>query len=282
MTQWKNRAVYGYGYWPVEEKEIFVDNVSVWLSPLTKEKQASIHIDLLDNKISSEQANVLINQFLSHISWVSHQPMRLGFGYDSPAKQDNFKREQDMSFERLICGFPDIFELYKDKEILKALAFYREGKIAEHYNLAFACLSYYKILERKKMQENAVKLDDWMKQIMPRIESQNDLNFKNLNQLLCEYNQKYAFSMSLSEFFFKEIRGRAAHYFESGSESPDDLDYLNLFGNATSPLADMADIYILEELKVDDHIFSISYAMNSQMGFQWQEARKNGCRSATA
>lgn len=46
MENWSNKPVYGFGIWPKDEIEVKIDDKVFILCPLTKEKQASYHIDL--------------------------------------------------------------------------------------------------------------------------------------------------------------------------------------------------------------------------------------------
>ena len=261
MPNWFNIAVYGYGVWPKEEKKVNIDGKNFTLCPLTKENQASIHIDLEKQRISSNNANALINKFLSHLSWFSHEPYWLAtYGVvGGSVKQTNIEREQSMLFERMTCDFPNRFELHKNPLHLQALAFYREAKVAEQYSLPYACLGYYKILEIKKKNEDVKSLDDWINQQLPEVRKGNDFVFAKLEKFARDKD------MSLSKFFFKGVRSEAAHYIIDSKINLDDNSARELFGQATQPLEDLATRYIENELEISDSLFSVSFFENSQI-----------------
>lgn len=260
---WLNKSVYGYGVWPDKEKEVLIADKTFVLCPLTRDKQASIHIDLLTEKISLDDAVALMNRFLSHLSWFDHQPYWLGDGFaGGVVKQCCFDREQQMAFSRMMIEFPDVFDLYEDALISRALAFYRQAQIAEQFSLAYACLSYYKILEIEKKRNGPEKLDEWINQQLPGIKKGADHIFPTLDKMASESGQ------TLSEFFFKTIRAEAAHYIDDSELNLDEDSARRLFGYAVTPLEDLATLYIKTVLGVDDHILSRSYSKNSQYALQ--------------
>ncbi len=260
MAKWFDIGVHGYGVWPEKEKEVDIDGKNFTLCPLTKENQASFHIDLEKQSISTDNANALMNKFLSHLSWFSHQPYWLAtYGVaGGSVKQTNIEREQSMLFEGMICDFPNRFELHKNPLHLQALAFYREAKVAEQYSLPYACLGYYKILEIKKNTEDVKSLDDWINQQLPEVRKRNDFVFPKLENFARDKN------MSLSKFFFKGVRNEAAHYLVDSELNLDDNSARELFGHATQPLEDLATLYIEGVLQISDSIFSVSSYANSQ------------------
>jgi len=255
MANWFNIGVKGYGVWPENEKEVDIDGKIFTLCPLTKENQASFHIDLEKQGISTDNANALMNKFLSHLSWFSHQPYWLAtYGVaGGSVKQTNIEREQSMLFEGMICDFPNRFELHKEPRTLRALAFYRQAQVAEQYSLPNACLGYYKILEIEKSHNGVESLDVWINQQLPEIRKRNAFVFPELESFAKAKN------MSLSKFFFKGVRNEAAHYLIDSKLNLDDNSARELFGRATQPLEDLATLYIENVLKISDNLFSVSY-----------------------
>ncbi len=253
MANWFNINVFGYGKWPKEEKRITIDGKCFTLCPLTKEKQASMHIDLEAERISLDDSATLMNKFLSHLSWFSHQPYWLGDGFSGGVqKNSNFKREQRMLFEGMIVEFPDEFELHHNILHLQALAFYRDGQISKLYSPANACLAFYKILEIEKKNNGLPSLTRWIDEQMPEIKKLNNHLVQELENSACNKN------MNISEYLFKEVRCGAAHYITDSEINLDDMSARNIFRYATQPLEILADYYIRKELGISDHIFSVS------------------------
>lgn len=174
-----------------------------------------------------------------------------------------------MLFEGMIVDFPDGFELHSDPLNLRALAFYRQAKVAEQYSLAYACLSYYKILEIEKKGKGVSSLNDW---IGKKIDKLHKLNRQSLPQLevFAEKNKN-----SLVEFLFKGVRNEAAHYMTDSEINLDDNSAKMLFGHAAKPLEDLATFYIEEALEISDNLFSVSYHKNSQYAYE-KSNKKNG------
>jgi len=254
MANWFNIGVHGYGKWPEKEKEVDIDGKVFTLCPLTKENQASFHIDLEMQRISTNDARALMNKFLSHLSWFSHEPYWLAtYGVaGGHVKQTNIEREQSMLFEGMFGDFPDRFELHKNPLNLRALAFYRQAQVAEQYSLANACLAYYKILEIEKKNNGVESLDKWINQQLPNIREQNDFVFAKLEKFAKDKG------VSLSEFV-AHIRHEAAHYMIDSEINLDDNSARELFGHATQPLQDLATRYIENMLEISDNLFSISF-----------------------
>ena len=239
MANWFNNSVFGYGKWPKEEKQVEIDGKAFTLCPLTRKKQASLHIDLELQRISMDDAATLMNKFLSHLSWFSHQPYWPGYGFSgSVVKNTSFRREQRILFEGMIVDFPDEFELHTNALHLRALAFYRQAQVAKQYSLANACLSYYKILEIEKRNNGVDSLNKWINEQLPEIEKLNDFVFPKLKKFAVDKN------MSLAEFFFCEVRSEAAHYVIDSEINLDDSSARKLFGHAVQPLEDLARRYI--------------------------------------
>lgn len=255
---WLNKPVYGYGVWPDIEKEVVIGNKTFVLCPMTRENQASIHIDLLTENISSGDAVALINRFLSHLSWFDHQPYRLGVGLEGGVIKQYYKRDQQITFSRLIIEFPDVFELYEDTLVSKALAFYRQAKVAEQFSLPYACLSYYKILEIEKRRNGVQKLNEWINQQLPAIKKGSNHIFPTLEKMAEEKSQ------TLSKFIFKTIRDEVAHYIDDSEMNLDEDSARLLFGYAVNLLEALATQYIKTVLNVSDHILSSGYSKNSQ------------------
>lgn len=266
MRNWLNKPIYGYGVWPNKEKEVLIDDKIFVLCPLTKENQASIHIDLTTQRISSEDAIALINRFLSHLCWFCHQPYWQGDGFSGGVvKSVNFDREQRMLFEGMIIEFPDAFELYDDVLISRALAFYRQAQVAKHYSLPYACLSYYKILEIEKKKRGPKSLDVWINEQLPTLQNSDRHIFMVLEGMASKRDE------TLSKFFFTGIRGEVAHYIEESQYNLDNDPSEQLFRYAAQPLEDLATKYIKEILDVDDHLLSRSYSLNSRYAAEKQD-----------
>ncbi|MCK2168046.1 methylamine utilization protein MauJ [Thalassospira xiamenensis] len=263
---WLNLPVMGYGEWTDREQVIWINFKEFTILPLKKDNQASIHIDLNNQKIQMSDAITLMNTFLSHLSWCSGQAYWTTSGFSGSAvKISQFDREQRMLFSGCLGGFPDCFELTTDPVVANALAFYRHGKLAERYSLADSCLSYYKILEIIKRREGTDKLDQLINQKIPYM---TNLNKRCMAFIEDKSSQK---GISISKFLFKEVRNQAAHYLKDSSINLDNEDENELFKYAVNPMHDLARCVIKETLNTDDYIYAFSYHKNSMKFFEEQE-----------
>ncbi len=211
-------------------------------------------------------AITLINSFLSHLSWCSGQAYWTTNGFSGGVvKSANFEREQRMLFSGCLGGFPDYFELSNEPVVKNALAFYRHGKIAEHYSLADACLSYYKILEIVK------KIDGWRK--LDKFISDEIDHISSLNRRSMDFIKKRSQEMEISpsKYLFQEIRNQAAHYVEDSSVNLDDERENEIFKYAISPMHDLAHRLIQDKLNTDDYIYEFAYQKNSLKFFEEQQ-----------
>ncbi|WP_417835667.1 methylamine utilization protein MauJ [Thalassospira tepidiphila] len=242
---WLNYPVLGLGVWPTEETDTAVDNVHFTLLPQTKLTQASLHLDLSTEKLDIDRATSLINKFLSHLCFCSDQPLWLGNnGFSGSASKQVFPKEQLRPFKRRIDRFPSEFHLLNDKKKLVSLALYREGKIASLYSKAFACLSFYKIIEPLKAKNKKHKLASWMQ---PHLEDLEELDPRGIGRLKDEASRK---NLTLDEYIFKHIRNNAAHLFLDSNVNLDDEQAAEIFYFATYPLEYMARSYIEQDLEV--------------------------------
>lgn len=263
---WLNLPVIGFGEWPEHEQSVWIDSKKFTLCPLKREIQASIHIDLQNEKILMRDAITLVNSFLSHLSWCSGQAYWTNSGFSGGVvKSANFEREQRMLFSGCLMGFPDYFELSSEPIVRNALAFYRHGKIAGRYSLADACLSYYKILEIVKKIDGWQKLDHFINQELDYISSMNRTSMDFIEK------KSQEMGMSVSKYLFKEIRNQAAHYFEDSAVNLDDECENEIFKYAVDPMHDLAHSLIRDKLNTDDHLFEFSYQKNSLKFFEKQQ-----------
>jgi len=115
--------------WPKEETLVKFDRYHFVTMPKTKENIQSIHFDLTANRVNEEQANTIVNRFLSIMTWCDDQfaiaqDAWSGNPVPAPVPRTNlaFTTAYTWIFDRKIP---------EDAEARRALALYREARNAE-------------------------------------------------------------------------------------------------------------------------------------------------------
>lgn len=132
--------------WPKEPTRVQFSGHHLVLFPKTKDNSYSISVDLATERLNSDDARTLINRFLSLLSWCDNKHAILRSGWFGnpvplpvPRRNLAFQTAHDWLFER---------SLPKNEDLLKCLAYYREGLNArEAGNATFQVLSFYKVFE---------------------------------------------------------------------------------------------------------------------------------------
>jgi len=160
-SRFLNLAVDNQVTWPPEETVVHFEGYRLILMPPTREHTTSIHVDLVGQQITSENAVSLINRFLSLMTWCDDNFAILQEGWSGnpipvpvPKQNLGFATAYTWTFDRKIPASP---------EARKALALYREGRNAEqNYFISYALLSYYKIIELKFGDFEGPKVRAWI------------------------------------------------------------------------------------------------------------------------
>src|SRR5262249_19706785 len=155
-----NVGVDNHVAWPREETMVDFEGYKLILLPKTRENTTSVHVDLHENQLTSEDALTLINRFLSVLTWCDDQFAILQGGWSgNPVPVAVPKRDL-----ALHTAHHWIFnrQIPKPNEAKIAIALYREGRNAQqNYLISYAVLSYYKIIELKYHREDTKK---WLRE----------------------------------------------------------------------------------------------------------------------
>lgn len=132
--------------WPAEETLVRCGSYELVLMPRTKDRACSVHIDLVHNRLSSEDAVTVINRFLSLMAWVDDHYAVAQEGWSgNPIPVAVPKRE--LAFVTAYGWFFDR-SIPVSNESRVGLALYREARNAqENFLVSAAVLNFYRILE---------------------------------------------------------------------------------------------------------------------------------------
>tara|TARA_R110000868_G_scaffold97614_2_gene268437 strand:- start:23548 stop:24336 length:789 start_codon:yes stop_codon:yes gene_type:complete len=247
VPSWLSCPVVGYGEWPIHETEVTVDNHTFVFSPLTSDRQASLHIELVSSELEHKEAIKIINNILSLLCFCSNEAYWLGKsgGSGSTAKQLAFPREQLKPFIRGIDSFPNTLHLISDVKTLRSLAHFRDARVAQLFSPTTACLAFYKVLERFKREEKE-EYKDWIDQQLDFLEDTYSYYINPLGK------RAEMAKLSLQHFLFKAIRNSAVHALIDINFNRDDDDQLKMFDEALPVLEYLAQTYISDKLCVPD------------------------------
>ncbi len=212
--------------------------------PKTKDNATSVHIDLHGQKISMENAQTLINRFLSLLTWCADQFAVAQDGWSGnpvpvavPKRNLAFTTAHHWIFDRKIPQSP---------MAKKALALYRQGRNAEqNYLISYAVLSYYKIIELKHKGKEETK--KWLRDNWPPLKE----DMQSSDRIVAF--EKDCGTEKPHEYLHKACRVAVSHANEKTPPSdPDDLHEIRRLHVAAEVLRLLARRFIKTELGLSD------------------------------
>jgi hypothetical protein len=240
-----NLAVDNQVTWPPLETVVQFEGYRLILMPPTREHTTSIHIDLVGQRITSENAVSLINRFLSLMTWCDDNYAILQEGWSGnpipvpvPKQNLGFATAYHWIFDRKIPASP---------EARKALALYREGRNAEqNYFIGYAILSYYKIIELKFGDFEGPKVRDWIAVNYQALRAD-----KMLTREITDFEKERG-NEEPEKYLFKACRVAVAHSSIKNPSDPDELPELRRLHVAAHVLRALARRFIIDELGISE------------------------------
>lgn len=236
--------------WPKEPTRVQFAGHHFVLFPKTKEFSHSISIDLVNERISAEDARTLLNRFLSLLSWCDDSYAVLEDGWSGnpvpvPVQRSEgaFSTTPHWVFSRSI---PD------DPELLQRLAYYREGLNARQAGLVtFEVLSFFKVFERrsrtKQGEQNPTKL--WIKRVLAEVSA--SLRPDILSRFDADRNGK-----DVEKYVFDNCRVATAHASESFPSDADASPELRRLYSAAEVIFALARHFIQTEYRLSKLYYS--------------------------
>jgi len=231
--------------WPSAEMPVNFEGYQLIRMPKTRDHTTSISVDLVGQRITSEEAVSLINRFLSLMTWCDDNYAILQEGWSGnpipvPVPKPNlgFTTAHNWIFDRKVPTSP---------EARKALALYREGRNAEqNYFISYAILSYYKIIELKFGEFDGRKVRAWIKANYPAVAADKTLT-REVNDFENERGNEEP-----QTYLFKACRVAVAHSSVTNPSDPDELPELRRLHIAAHVLRALARRFICDELGVSE------------------------------
>lgn len=241
-----NVGVDNHVVWPREETLIEFDQYLLVLMPKTREHVQSISIDLHANRLTHEQARTVINRFLSLLCWCDDHFAIVQDGWSGnpvpvPVRKRNlaFTTTHQWLFDR---------KLPTSDDVLKALAYYREARNAEHnFMVSYAVLNYYKIIEiQHPGQPDSTQ---WVAANLPAI--LNDPHDQHgIQSFLNACGQE-----APETYIYAACRVAVAHASPNRVSDPDEAQELKRLHNAADIMRRLARRFILNELGFSDSLW---------------------------
>jgi len=226
-SEYLNMAVDAHVTWPKDKRLVSFNGLELVLMPRTKDHDASVHVDLMHNRLSHEQAQTVISRFLSWLSWQDdHYAIKQNGWSGNPVPVPVPKRE--LAFATAMhWEFVDPPALSEDA--LRALALYREGRNAqENFFVSYAVLNFYKIIEiANGGVKNATK--NWIRDQYQDIRQQYTENpdLKRFDDQLASWQAPSEKARSAHEYIWRECRIAVAHGSSESVSDPDELPELH-------------------------------------------------------
>ncbi len=243
-SRFLNLGVDTQAVWPKEPTRVQFAGRHFVLFPKTKEYSHSISIDLVNERLSAEDARTLLNRFLSLLSWCDDSYAVLEDGWSGnpipvPVQQSDgtFSTTPHWVFSRSIPA---------DPELLQRLAYYREGLNARQAGLVtFEVLSFFKVFERRSRtkpgEQNPTKL--WIKNVFAEVSA--SLRPEILSRFDADRNGK-----DVEKYVFDNCRVATAHASESFPSDADASPELRRLYSAAEVTFGLARHFIQTEYKL--------------------------------
>jgi hypothetical protein len=232
--------------WPREETLVHFDRFTLVLLPKTRDYVQSINIDLTANKLTMREAETVVNRFLSLMTWCDNQFAVAQGGWAGnpvpspvPRRDMAFTTTHTWLFARKISS---------DKDVLRALALYREARNAEqNYLVSYAVLNYYKIIEIR--HPNGKQARAWLDKTFPIVEPSIPI------EILRQFNSEMG-ATPPAKHIYDAYRLAVAHASTKTISDPDISDEITRLHIAAEILRALARYLISTELKVSECIYS--------------------------
>lgn len=241
-----NIGVDNHVVWPREESLIEFDQYHMVLCPKTRENVQSISIDLHANRLTHEEARTVVNRFLSLLCWCDDHFAIVQDGWGGNPVPVAV-RKRDLAFTTTYHWLFDR-KLPDSEDVLKALAYYREARNAEHnFMVSYAVLNYYKIIEiQHPGQPDSTQ---WVSQNLPAI--LNDPHDQHgIRAFLAACGQE-----APETYIYAACRVAVAHASPNRISDPDQAAELNRLHNAADIMRRLARRFILDELGFSDSLW---------------------------
>lgn len=241
-----NVGVDNHVTWPREETLIEFDQYHMVLMPKTRENVQSISIDLHANKLTPEQAKTVINRFLSLLCWCDDHFAIVQDGWSGNSVPVPV-RKRDLAFTTTYQWLFDRKLPTLDK-VLKALAYYREARNAEHnFMVSYAVLNYYKIIEiQHPGQPDSTQ---WVSQNLPAILNDSH-NQHGIQTFVAACGQE-----APETYIYAACRVAVAHASPNRVSDPDEAAELERLHNAADIMRRLARRFIIDELGFSDSLW---------------------------
>jgi hypothetical protein len=215
-AEFMNRGVSVQAEWPKYESVVSFGGFKIVLLPQTKTNSSSLHIDLNQDGLGEVEATRLLNEFLSILTWCWDQPAVLQEGFTGnpipvPLKKGGLASASSRNW---------IFarSRVKDIKLRKALALYREGRIAQqNYLVLFSVLSFYKVFETKLSKSDIKK---WINEHYLEI-AKSKIDRHILGQF-----ENFRGAQKAGDYLENAGRHAVAHARDEGTSDPDDASEL--------------------------------------------------------
>jgi hypothetical protein len=203
----------------------------------------SISIDINKNRLTIEEAKVLINRFLSLLAWCDDHFAIVQDGWSGnpvpvPVRKRDlaFTTTSHWVFNRVIPN---------SAEVLRALALYREARNAEqNFMVSYAVLNYYKIIELRHAGSPAST--KWIAENLPNI-MDDDHDQHGITDFRTACGNE-----SPEMYIYAACRVAVAHASPNRPSDPDDVAEIQRLHNAADIMRRLARHFIIYDLNFSD------------------------------
>jgi hypothetical protein len=246
MDRWMNIGIRGEAAWPEEETRVTFGGHEFLLKPVTKDTEASVHINL--KSVDEITALTLINRFLSILCWCDDVPMENLYGGSGTSIPVAVPRNTSRSCGSCVGTYPFYRDLEKDPKARLALALYREALTVN--SIPFSFLSYFKILnifwkDKYDRKKGINELVEGIRMMLSRIHD------TEANERI---NQIAGTQPDIPKYLYESGRCAIAHAYSVPLVDPDDVADLRRLSRDIWVIKAIAQKLIEERLNVSRDI----------------------------
>ena len=236
--------------WPKEPTRISFEGYNIILFPKDKKNSHSISIDLKQKGLDSLKARTIMSRFLSILSWCDNQYAVLQEGWSGGHVPQTVSKKDYAFATTHHWGF--YRSIPENKDLLKCLAYYREGLNAGEAGLInFEIVSFYKVFETKFKSRNPEYIQEWINEVFD--DATRDIPKEILSRFNKDLNED-----DVGSYIHKKCRVATAHYSLDHPSDPDEAPEIIRLANAAWVIKSLARYYIKTDFEISELYFSDS------------------------
>ena len=244
MPSWLNHGVVGAIEWPRVEVSFKFGEYEILAKPPTKDQEASLHMELIRNKIDYLTGMSVLSRVLSLATWVDDAYSILLDGWSGNPVPVAVPRTSNSFPSSILDAWTNARQPLVDLDARRAIAIYREATVAEQYHsIPHAALGYFKILE---IRYQGKPREQWLETEIVRLRQSGSDDVNEVARIAGGTPKQIA------KFLYDQGRNAVAHTNLVPTIDPDDIAQVRHLSTVLPLLHTIARTFIRKELGVSE------------------------------